>query len=201
MAITYNKDKRSGLTYAYETTYVWDKEKKQSRSKRTLIGRLDESTGEIVSTDGRGRKRSPNYVPAEDDYQMPKTVKELTAGTYVDKDKVIPNSRVKTGKKKGGQPGHKKHTLTHPATEDISETVEHTLESCPKCGGNLKYIGERHKDVVDYKVTVVTTRAEYFADIRTYLETCYRNNVNSLRALSRLSAGNPYTLAELLGEA
>ena len=77
MAITYNKDKRSGLTYAYETTYVWDKEKKQSRSKRTLIGRLDETTGEIVPTDGRGRKRSPNYVPAEDEYQMPKTVKEL----------------------------------------------------------------------------------------------------------------------------
>ena len=24
MAITYNKDKRSGLTYAYETTCVWD---------------------------------------------------------------------------------------------------------------------------------------------------------------------------------
>ena len=43
--------------------------------------------------------------------------------------------------------------------------------------------------------------AEYFADIRTYLETCYRNNVNSFRALSRLTAGNPYTLAELLGEA
>ena len=77
MAITYNKDKRSGLTYAYETTYVWDKEKKQSRSKRTLIGRVDDATGEIVPTDGRGKKRSPNYVPADDEYQMPKTVKEL----------------------------------------------------------------------------------------------------------------------------
>ena len=77
MAITYNKDKRSGLTYAYETTYVWDKEKKQSRSKRTLIGRVDETTGEIVPTDGRGRKRSPNYIPTEDDYQMPGTIKEL----------------------------------------------------------------------------------------------------------------------------
>ena len=77
MAITYNKDKRSGLTYAYETTYVWDKEKKQSRSKRTLIGRLDEVTGEIVPTDGRGKKRSPNYVPSVDVYQMPTTVKEL----------------------------------------------------------------------------------------------------------------------------
>ena len=79
MSITYNKDKRSGLTYAYETTYVWDKEKKQSRSKRTLIGRVDEATGEIVPTDGRGRKRSPNYVPSDDEYVMPKTVKELKA--------------------------------------------------------------------------------------------------------------------------
>lgn len=79
MAITYNKDKRSGLTYAYETTYVWDKGKKQSRSKRTLIGRVDEATGEIVPTDGRGRKRSPNYVPSDDEYVMPKTVKELKA--------------------------------------------------------------------------------------------------------------------------
>ena len=54
-----------------------NKEKKQSRSKRTLIGRLDEVTGEIVPTDGRGKKRSPNYVPSEDEYQMPTTVKEL----------------------------------------------------------------------------------------------------------------------------
>ena len=52
MAITYNRDKRSGKTYAYETTYTWDKEKKQSRSKRTLIGRLDEETGEIVPKSG-----------------------------------------------------------------------------------------------------------------------------------------------------
>lgn len=77
MAITYNRDKRSGLTYAYETTYVWDKEKKQSRSKRTLIGRLDEETGKIVPTDGRGKKRSPNYVPADNESAMPQTPKEL----------------------------------------------------------------------------------------------------------------------------
>lgn len=77
MAITYNKDSRSGktVTYAYETTYVWDKERKQSRSKRTLIGRVDEETGKIVPTDGRGRKRSPKYVPEED--PMPTTISEL----------------------------------------------------------------------------------------------------------------------------
>lgn len=56
-AIVYQTDKRSGITYAYESHSYWDKEKKQSRAKRTLIGRVDKTTGEIVPTDGRGKKR------------------------------------------------------------------------------------------------------------------------------------------------
>lgn len=40
--------------------------------------------------------------------------------------------------------------------------------------------------------------AGYFADIRTYLETCLRNGVNEFEALTRLTGGNPYTLKELL---
>lgn len=40
--------------------------------------------------------------------------------------------------------------------------------------------------------------AGYFADIRTYLETCLRNGVNEFDALSRLTGGDPYTLDELL---
>ena len=59
MSIVYQKDKRSGITYAYESKAYWDKEKKISRSKRTLIGRVDKETGEIVATDGRCRKHSP----------------------------------------------------------------------------------------------------------------------------------------------
>lgn len=57
MAIIHQTDKRSGITYAYEATYYWDKKKKQSRSKRRLIGRVDKETGEIVSTDGRMKKK------------------------------------------------------------------------------------------------------------------------------------------------
>ena len=59
MSIVYNTDKRSGITYAYESKSYWDKEKKQSRSKRTLIGRVDPETCEIKKTDGRCRKNSP----------------------------------------------------------------------------------------------------------------------------------------------
>mgnify|MGYP001216109034 CR=1 FL=1 len=56
MAIIYQHDRRSNITYAYESHSYWDKEKKMSRAKRTLIGRVDPKTGEIVPTDGRCRK-------------------------------------------------------------------------------------------------------------------------------------------------
>ena len=58
MTMVKQLDKRSGITYVYESVSYWDKEKKQPRSKRTLIGRLDRTTGEIVPTDGRGKRRT-----------------------------------------------------------------------------------------------------------------------------------------------
>ena len=58
MAMVKQLDKRSGITYIYESVSYWDREKKQPRSKRTLIGRLDPTTGEIVPTDGRGKRRA-----------------------------------------------------------------------------------------------------------------------------------------------
>lgn len=79
MGIVYQKDKRSGITYVYENKAYWDKEKKQSRSKRTLIGRLDEETGSVIPTDGRCKKLSPSNTEADNSYQMPKTMKELKA--------------------------------------------------------------------------------------------------------------------------
>ena len=59
MSTVYQLDKRSGITYAYESISKWDSEKKQSRSKRTLIGRVDKATGEIIPTDGRMKKEKP----------------------------------------------------------------------------------------------------------------------------------------------
>ena len=78
MGIVYQTDKRSGITYAYENKAYWDKEKKQSRSKRTLIGRVDPETGKIIPTDGRCKKLSPSHQ-VETAYQMPKTLKECRA--------------------------------------------------------------------------------------------------------------------------
>ena len=70
VAIVYQTDKRSGITYAYQSISHWDREKKQSRAKRTLIGRVDIETGEIIPTDGRNHQILDDKVPF---YRGPKT--------------------------------------------------------------------------------------------------------------------------------
>lgn len=64
MALVKQTDKKTGITYAYETTYAWDKEKKQSRSKRVIVGKVDPETGEIIPTRGRSKKKTAPTVPA-----------------------------------------------------------------------------------------------------------------------------------------
>ena len=38
MAVIFQTNKKTGITYAYLNEPYWDKEKQQSRAKRTLIG-------------------------------------------------------------------------------------------------------------------------------------------------------------------
>ena len=68
MAIIKQHDKRSGITYAYESHSYWDPEKKMTRAKRNLIGKVDPQTGEIVPTDGRNKK-SKTSVSSDTDYK------------------------------------------------------------------------------------------------------------------------------------
>lgn len=56
MAIIKKYNKTNNTTYVYESISYWDKEKKQPRSKRKLIGKIDPDTGEIVPTEKRGRR-------------------------------------------------------------------------------------------------------------------------------------------------
>ena len=57
MGIVKSYQKKTDTTYVYESEAYWDPEKKQSRSKRRLIGKIDKKTGEIVPTGKRGRKK------------------------------------------------------------------------------------------------------------------------------------------------
>ena len=72
MAIIKQTDKRTGITYAYETQYYWDKEKQQSRAKRVCVGKVDTSTGEIIPTRGRAKKLEPKVAETSNSKTGPK---------------------------------------------------------------------------------------------------------------------------------
>ena len=65
MSIVKMHNKKAGVTYVYESTSYWDKEKQQPRNKRKLIGKIDPETGEIVPTGKPGRKSASAAEPAE----------------------------------------------------------------------------------------------------------------------------------------
>ena len=60
-AIVYQTNKKTGVTYAYESISFWDKDKQHSRAKRKCIGRVDPETQKIVPT----RKRKISALVAK----------------------------------------------------------------------------------------------------------------------------------------
>lgn len=83
-AIVFQTDNRSGITYAYRSVSYWDKEKKQSRARRTLIGRVDKVTGEIIPTDGRNRKTYDDKVCVKRGSKAAEIVRRFFyGGTYL----------------------------------------------------------------------------------------------------------------------
>ena len=73
MALIKQYHKDTDTTYVYESISYWDEEKKQSRSKRRVIGKLDPESGEIIPTGKRGRKpKAAAGTPADIPAQLPK---------------------------------------------------------------------------------------------------------------------------------
>ena len=86
-----------------------------------------------------------------------------TSQTPINKKKVIPNTREKSQRPKGGQQGHQKHKLEKFKDEEITEEIEHSMEKCPCCNSDaIKATGEiKEKDELDYKIVVVKRRHKF----------------------------------------
>lgn len=68
-----------------------------------------------------------------------------------------------------------------PTDDNLSERALRGVKSKMKIAGQFQNI----------------TTAKYYADIKTYIETCYRNGINPTDALIRLMEDNPYTVDEI----
>ena len=70
MAIVHVYNRARGVTYVYESQSYWDKELKQPRSNRKLIGKLDPDTGEIVPTGKKGRTKQDQDPEKKSGYSV-----------------------------------------------------------------------------------------------------------------------------------
>lgn len=84
-----------------------------------------------------------------------------TSQTPINKKKVIPNSRTKTGKKIGGQMDHKKYKLEKFSDNEINDNVDFELENCPYCNGELTKTGEICKDELSYRFVPIKRRNHF----------------------------------------
>ena len=85
-----------------------------------------------------------------------------TARSPIYQKKNIPNSREKSNLKRGGQPGHKKNEMEPFADDEITDTVIHSINTCPDCNSsNLEEIDEKIKDEYEYTVVVIKIRYRF----------------------------------------
>ncbi|MEI3612781.1 hypothetical protein [Pseudogracilibacillus sp. SO30301A] len=85
-----------------------------------------------------------------------------TSQTPIQKKKHVPNSLTQSKKKKGGQPGHKKHTLKKFDEQEINAYEEHKVVECPHCQGTVEKIADgKTKDEFDYEVVLVKKRHRF----------------------------------------
>ena len=86
-----------------------------------------------------------------------------TSKTPINKKKIIPNTREKSGLKKGGQEGHQKHKLNRFKDEEVTEIVEHKMCKCPNCNKeNIEETGKIiEKDELDFKIVIEKKRHQF----------------------------------------
>lgn len=90
MAIVKVHNKARNVTYVYESVSYWDKELKQPRSHRKLIGRIDPATGEVVPTNKRAKTVTATSLHSDTDYRA---LYEQALAAIAQKDALITELR------------------------------------------------------------------------------------------------------------
>ena len=160
-----------------ECDSVWEKSRKELEKKEKEILRLKDRNWKLLKeSDDKLESVMQKYEEelAEKDAVIEALKAELahkeallnrdstntslpTGQTPPGKEKRVPNGRQSSGKPKGGQPGHDKHTLEKPPMEEVNDTTDHELdgnEACPTCGSeNFTYTGE-YEEKYEYDIAI-----------------------------------------------
>lgn len=112
-------------------------------------------------------------------------IDSTNSGTPTSKETIgkhtIQNNREKSNKPKGAQTNHKQHKLEYFKEEEITETVEHKLDKCLICGGELTEKNIVISDIID--ITIKVTKIRNL--IHNYKCNCCHKNVTANDELPR----------------
>ncbi len=157
---------------ASDTAFELELTKKELQEYKEKCKVLEKRIDTILNTSARERAEYSSQIDALKEALLKEKVKSdtdstnsslPTSKTPIGKKKHIPNSRGKSDKKRGGQPGHEKHSLPPLSDDEITESEDHTLDSCPDCGsGSLSFLGKKNKDELDYEIRIIKKRHSFY---------------------------------------
>lgn len=141
---------------------IWDIQRKSDEKLARVIAEYDEKAEEKdhIISELKNKLAHAEALLGRDSTNtgMP------TSQTPPDKEKRIPNTRVKTGKPKGGQKGHEKHSLEKPEESEVTDIVPHYLnddDCCPKCYSENYTLTGRSEAKYEYDVRVKVVRVRH----------------------------------------
>ena len=140
---------------------IWDTQRKSDEKLSAVTAEYEETLGEkdSIISELKNKLAHAEALLLRDSTNTGTP----TSQTPPDKEKRIPNARVKTDNQKGGQTGHEKHSLKKPDESDVTDVVPHCLEEdecCPECysedytptgGSDVKYEYDVRVKVVKVK--------------------------------------------------
>ena len=103
MAKIYQTNKKTGITYVIESESYWDKEKQQPRSHRTIIGKIDPDTGEVIPTKKYNREKkasSPSKVSMSANQESYATATSVRSGDLTERIKELEQQAIRLREEK-----------------------------------------------------------------------------------------------------
>lgn len=155
--LKYNGEIRSQFN-ALKLEYTRLKKQQQEEIENQVELRTKQLTEELTEKDKQIEALKATIAKMQSQMNNDSTNSGLpTSKTAIGKVKYIPNTREKSGKKKGGQSGHKKHKLEPFKEDEATEEIKITPTECNKC--HSKEIEELetsvNKQEIDYDVMIV----------------------------------------------
>ena len=153
--------KEKELEYIREIEKLKSELERKDEQTQELEKQLEQTKTELDDTRDKLKKAEAKLNNDSNNSGTP------TSQTPYNKDKrVPPNTRNKTGRKRGGQPGHKRHILEQPDESQVTEIVEYEdpIEAllCALCGsGNIVQIGTKTVYEEEVRTTVVVRKINY----------------------------------------